>query len=109
MKFETEAVIIEITKGGSRATCRLKPVAEGSAIGIDGTKYLVGRQSPAASSPASIDGKLWPLDSAGLTQEFDVGDGLRQWARIAWQDHRKVRLVVDVQGKKSGITKITLL
>ena len=116
MKFETEAVIIEITKDESRATCRLKPVAEGTAIEIDGTKYLVGRQSPVTSeSPDAIDAKLWPLDPAGLTKEaFELGESpndkpgasLAHWALAAWQAQRKVRIAIDVA---NNITKITLL
>ena len=116
--YETEAVILELEKEQKRAKCKLKPVAGTTFVEIDGTKYLVARQSPVTSPPVAIDAKLWPLDPAGLTQPFDLGESpnqaksleqgesLQHWALAAWQAQRKVRVSIDVA---NVITKITLL
>ena len=120
MKFETEAVMLEIAKEGSKAMCRLRPIAGGTAIKIDGTEYMVGRlekdekkngDSETVTSPLPIAAWLWPLNKSGTTEtKFDLDKNLHEWGLAAWQAQRKVSLVVDVQDKKNNrITKIILL
>jgi hypothetical protein len=117
-KYETEAVMLEMAKKkkkGSTAKCRLKPVAGGTAIEIDGRKYLVGRQEQeTGKKKARIAARLWSLNTAGTTKtKFDLDKKRHKWALAAWQAQRKLRLVVDVRNKKNKknnrITKITLL
>ena len=115
-KYKTEAVLLQMAKeekdeseAGTTVKCQLKPVAGGTAIEIDGSKYLVGcvenGAAGTADPPADCGAWLWELNSAGVTKtEFEFADGLEQWALAAWQARRKVRLVAD--GNK--ITKITL-
>lgn len=113
MNFEIEAVMVEVSNDGSQVKCRLKPTAGGSAVEVGGTRYLVGRKeiapkTSAASKPTPIAAKLWPLNTSGATEtEFDLGTGLDQWARAAWEAQRKVRLIFD--DAKASINKISLL
>ena len=122
-QYETDAVMLEIMKekNKNKSKCRLRPVAGGTATVIDGIKYLIGgkkskgkknRSKKAGSAPPRpISAKLWPLNSAGMTEtEFSLKKRLARWALSAWESQRKVRLVVACEkNKKNRITKITLL
>ena len=108
-QYETEAVIQQMTKE-TEAKCRLNPIAGGSAVEIDGSKYLVGRDASSAPKSGPVDAMLWPLNASGFTEtQFELDVDLEAWALAAYAARRKACLVVELDlPDKSRIKKITL-